>query len=62
MSGILYEEDYFGIFLLVTVVMGGGAGVARGPRDRLDLAAVVACGVLHADSRARRPFHPFRPV
>jgi NO-binding membrane sensor protein with MHYT domain len=25
MSGILYEEDYIGLFVLVTVIMGGGA-------------------------------------
>ncbi|HKS63074.1 MAG TPA: hypothetical protein VJT13_15335 [Xanthobacteraceae bacterium] len=30
MSGILYEEDYFGLFLLVTVVMGGGAAWLSG--------------------------------
>jgi NO-binding membrane sensor protein with MHYT domain len=30
MSGILYEEDYFGLFLLVTVVMGGGAAWLAG--------------------------------
>ena len=30
MNGILYEEDYFGLFLLVTVVMGGGAAWLSG--------------------------------
>src|SRR5262245_65777037 len=30
MSGILYEEDYVGLFLLVTVVMGGGAAWLAG--------------------------------
>jgi hypothetical protein len=30
MNGILYEEDYIGLFLLVTVVMGGGAGFLAG--------------------------------
>jgi hypothetical protein len=30
MSGILYEEDSFGIFLLVTVIMGGGAAWLAG--------------------------------
>ena len=30
MSGILYEEEYIGLFLLVTVVMGGGAAWLAG--------------------------------
>jgi len=30
MNGILYEEDYVGLFLLVTVVMGGGAAWLSG--------------------------------
>ena len=30
MNGILYEEDYIGLFLLVTVVMGGGAAWLAG--------------------------------
>jgi hypothetical protein len=30
MNGILYEEDYIGLFLLVTVVMGGGAAFLAG--------------------------------
>ena len=30
MQGILYEEDYAGLFLLVTVVMGGGAAYLAG--------------------------------
>ena len=30
MSGILYEEDYIGLFVLVTVVMGGGAAWLAG--------------------------------
>jgi hypothetical protein len=30
MSGILYEEAYFGLFLLVTVAMGGGAAWLSG--------------------------------
>lgn len=30
MSGILYEEDYVSLFLLVTVVMGGGAAWLAG--------------------------------
>ena len=30
MSGILYEEDYVGLFVLVTVVMGGGAAWLAG--------------------------------
>ena len=30
MSGILYEEDYVSLFLLVTVLMGGGAGWLAG--------------------------------
>jgi hypothetical protein len=30
MSRILYEEDYVGLFLLVTVVMGGGAAWLAG--------------------------------
>jgi len=27
---LLYEEDYFGVFILVTVVLGGGAGWLAG--------------------------------
>jgi hypothetical protein len=30
MSGLLYEEDSLGVFLLVTVVLGGGAAVLAG--------------------------------
>jgi len=30
MSGILYEEEYIGLFLLVTVFMGGGAAWLSG--------------------------------
>jgi hypothetical protein len=30
MSGILYEEAYIGLFLLVTVVLGGGAAWLSG--------------------------------
>jgi hypothetical protein len=30
MNGILYEEDYIGVFLLVSVVMGGGAAWLAG--------------------------------
>src|SRR5947209_18608555 len=30
MSGILYEEDYIGLFLLVTIIMGGGAAWLAG--------------------------------
>ena len=30
MNGILYEEDYIGLFLLVTVAMGGGAAWLAG--------------------------------
>ncbi len=30
MNGILYEEDYVGLFLLVTVFMGGGAAWLAG--------------------------------
>jgi hypothetical protein len=30
MNGILYEEDYIGLFLLVTVFLGGGAAWLAG--------------------------------
>ena len=30
MHGLFYEEDYFGLFLLVTVVLGGGAAWLSG--------------------------------
>ena len=30
MNGILYEEDYIGLFVLVTIVMGGGAAWLAG--------------------------------
>ena len=30
MNGILYEEDYAGLFILVTVIMGGGAAWLAG--------------------------------
>ena len=30
MQGIIYEEDYAGLFLLVTVLMGGGAAFLAG--------------------------------
>ena len=42
MNGILYEEDYIGLFLLVTVVMGGGAAWLAGRAIAGDLAALVA--------------------
>ena len=29
-SGLLYEEDSFGVFLLVTVILGGGAAALAG--------------------------------
>jgi hypothetical protein len=29
-SGLLYEEDSFGVFLLVTIVLGGGAAALAG--------------------------------
>ena len=31
MQGIIYEEEYAGLFLLVTVAMGGGAAWLAGP-------------------------------
>ncbi len=34
-----YEEDSFGVFVLVTVVLGGGAAWLDRPRHRRDLAA-----------------------
>jgi len=30
LHGIVYEEDYLGVFVLVTVVLGGGAAVIAG--------------------------------
>lgn len=30
MNGVLYEEDYIGLFVLVTVIMGGGAAWLAG--------------------------------
>ena len=30
MNGIIYEEDYIGLFLLVSVFMGGGAAWLAG--------------------------------
>ena len=30
LAGVLYEEDSFGIFLLVTIVLGGGAAMLAG--------------------------------
>jgi hypothetical protein len=30
MNGILYEEDYIGLFALVTIIMGGGAAWLAG--------------------------------
>jgi hypothetical protein len=30
MNGILYEEDYIGLFVLVTIIMGGGAAWLAG--------------------------------
>ena len=41
---------------------GRRRGLARRPGDRGDLAALVACGALHADSRAGGAVHPFRAV
>ena len=58
----LSDERSLGVFLLVSVVMGGGAAWLAGRAIAADLAAVVACGALHADPRARRALHPFRAV
>ena len=61
MNGILYEEDYVGLFLLVTVVMGGGAAWLAGRA----IAATwrpwwhVAGYMLIL---GWRPLHPFRAV
>ncbi len=51
---LLYEEGSFGVFLLVTVVLGGGAAWLSGRAIAADLAAVVARRRLYADPR-RRP-------
>ena len=40
---LLYEEDSFGLFLLVTVALGGGAAWLAGRAIAAHLAAVVAC-------------------
>ena len=32
LHGILYEEDYVWLFILVTIVMGGGAAYLEGGR------------------------------
>ena len=37
-----YEEGSFGVFLLVTVILGGGAAALVRPRHRRHLAAMVA--------------------
>jgi hypothetical protein len=61
MSGILYEEDYFGLFLLVTVVMGGaqpGSPAARSPPP----GAPGCTSRLHADPGRGGALHPFRAV
>ena len=41
MQGFIYEEGSFVVFILVTVILGGGAAPGRA-RHRHDLAAVVA--------------------
>ena len=62
-TAILYEEGSFGVFLLVTVILGGGAAWLAGPRHRRDLAAVLACWSLYMlILGARRALHPFRAV
>ena len=39
----LFEEDSFGIFLLITIALGGGAAYLSGRAIAAHLAAVVAC-------------------
>ena len=45
----IYEEGSFGVFLLVTVILGGGAAWLAGRAIAADLAAVVAGRRLYAD-------------
>ena len=54
MSGILYEEEYIGLFLLVTVFLGGGAAWLAGRAIAATWRPVVARRRLHADPRGCR--------
>ena len=44
MTVSLHEEGSFGVFILVTVILGGGAAALAGRAIAADLAAVVAGG------------------
>ena len=53
LAAFFYEEDSFGVFLLVTDHSWRRRGRACRPRHRADLAAVVADRRLYADPRRR---------
>ncbi len=56
------DEHSLGVFFLVSVAPRRRRRLARRPRDRGDLAAVVARRALHAASQPRRALPPFRAV
>ena len=54
MNGILYEEDYIGLFVLVTIVMGGGAAWLAGRAIASTWRPWWHVALLHADPRRWR--------
>ena len=56
----LYEEGSFGVFVLVTLVMGGGAAGSPGARSPATWRPWWHIVALHADPGAGRALHPLR--
>ncbi len=59
---LFYEEGSFGIFVLVSIVLGGGAAALAGRAIALTWRPWWQVARLYADPRRRGPLHPFRLV
>ena len=58
----LFVQDNFGIFLVLTVVIGGGAAFLAGRALAIKMAAAVDGGCLHDSARLRAAVFPLCPV
>ena len=61
-SGLLYEEDSFGVFVLVTVILGGGAATLAGRAIALTWRPWWQIVVYMLHSRRRGPLLSLRSV